>query len=51
MKTAMQQVLSRDGFVADMVEHGLETIRQKHTCAHRVDELYLICEELGVRNM
>ena len=51
MKAVMQQVLSGDAFVADMIKHGLETIRQKHTCAHRVDELYAICEELGVKNI
>jgi spore maturation protein CgeB len=50
MKKVMQEVIAGDTFVADMVKHGLETIRQKHTCAHRVDELYAVCEELGVKN-
>ena len=25
---------------ASLVRHGLETIRARHTCAHRVDELF-----------
>jgi spore maturation protein CgeB len=26
--------------------HGLATIRRRHTCAHRVDELFAVCREL-----
>ena len=51
MKTLMQQVIANEPWVKRMTEHGLQTIRQKHTCAHRVDELYAICEELGVSNL
>jgi spore maturation protein CgeB len=29
-------------------EHGLETVRARHTCGHRVDELLGICQELGM---
>ncbi|TKK71823.1 glycosyltransferase [Ilyomonas limi] len=50
MKVLMQQVVAGEPWVKDMTEHALQTIRQKHTCAHRVDELYTICEELGVNN-
>ncbi len=28
--------------------HGLRTVRSRHTCAHRVNELMLICGELGI---
>jgi spore maturation protein CgeB len=28
---------------------GLQTIRERHTCAHRVDELMTVCGEFGVR--
>ena len=31
----------------DLVAKGLETIRARHTCAHRVDELLSIVEQLG----
>jgi spore maturation protein CgeB len=50
MKELMQTVLSDKAFVSDLTQHGLHTIQQKHTCAHRVDELYQICDELGVKN-
>jgi spore maturation protein CgeB len=30
-----------------LAEHGLETIRARHTCSHRVDELLAIIEELA----
>jgi spore maturation protein CgeB len=50
MKTWMQKVLSDEAFVSGMTAHGLQTIEQKHTCAHRVDELYAICGELGIKD-
>ena len=30
----------------DLAEHGLQTIRARHTCAHRVDELMSILAEV-----
>jgi spore maturation protein CgeB len=50
MKELMQTILSDKAFVSDLTQQGLHTIQQKHTCAHRVDELYQICDELGVKN-
>lgn len=50
MKALMQQVIAGEPWIKDMTEHALQTIQQKHTCANRVDELYAICEELGVKN-
>jgi spore maturation protein CgeB len=50
MKELMQTVLSDKAFVSDLTQHGLHTIQQKHTCAHRVDELYQICDEVGIKN-
>jgi hypothetical protein len=44
-------VLSDETFVSGMTVQGLQTIQQKHTCTHRVDELYAICEELGIKNI
>jgi spore maturation protein CgeB len=49
MKEWMQNVLSDDALVEEMTSNGLKTIQQKHTCAHRVDELYRICEELELK--
>ncbi|MBD0331213.1 MAG: glycosyltransferase [Chitinophagaceae bacterium] len=50
MKKWIQRVLWDDAFVDGLTRHGLDTIEQKHTCIHRVDELYEICEEIGVKN-
>ena len=51
MQALMQQVIASEPWVKEMTAHGLQTIQQRHTCAHRVDELYAICEELGVKNL
>jgi spore maturation protein CgeB len=41
--TAQLALLLRDqGFAKSLAARGLETIRQRHTCAHRVDELLSI---------
>jgi hypothetical protein len=51
MKHWIDRVLTDESFVKDLTTHGLETIRSRHTCVHRTDELYSICEELGVKNL
>jgi spore maturation protein CgeB len=51
MKRKMQKLLTDEAFVQKQTSHGLKTILERHTCAHRVDELYEICEELGVKNL
>ncbi len=48
MKRLLKTVLEDEALACDLAAHGLETIRRRHTCAHRVDELFTICEELGV---
>jgi spore maturation protein CgeB len=46
MKHAMEKLL-RDKAAADaQALQGLETILSRHTCAHRAEELTLICEDL-----
>ena len=35
------------GLRAGLAAHGLATIRARHTCAHRVDELFAILRHLG----
>jgi spore maturation protein CgeB len=47
----IERVLSDDGLVTEVTESGLSTIVSRHTCAHRVDELYAVCRELGVHNI
>ena len=39
MKQLIDRVLSDSDFAAELAHHGLATIRQRHTCAHRVEEL------------
>jgi spore maturation protein CgeB len=46
MTQLIQQVLSDPAFAEELAINGLATIRQRHTCAHRVDELLAIYAEL-----
>ncbi|MBA2331066.1 MAG: glycosyltransferase [Bacteroidota bacterium] len=50
MMENMKRILQDEAFATQISEHGLKTIHAKHTCAHRVNELYEICEEIGVKN-
>ncbi|HYH38346.1 MAG TPA: glycosyltransferase [Azospirillum sp.] len=47
MVDLIRLVLNCRDLAADLARNGLETIRRSHTCAHRVDELLAVCEELG----
>lgn len=47
MREAMRAVLSDRELARSLAAHGLETIRARHTCAHRVDELFDILAGLG----
>ncbi len=44
METHLKDVLSDSALSAQLVRNGLETIRTRHTCAHRVKELLAIYE-------
>ena len=46
MREAMQAILEFPECAAKLRRSGLETIRARHTCAHRVDELLEIAAEL-----
>ena len=46
MREAMQAILEFPELAAQLRESGLETIRARHTCAHRVDELLAIDRQL-----
>jgi spore maturation protein CgeB len=39
MRDHLEAVLHDDVLARRLAQHGLETIRRRHTCAHRVDEL------------
>ncbi|HEV3408702.1 MAG TPA: glycosyltransferase [Chthoniobacterales bacterium] len=46
MKKHLRALLEDKQMARELAEHGLETIRARHTCAHRVDELLAIYEEV-----
>jgi spore maturation protein CgeB len=39
MQRHLRAVMNDDELAASLARHGLETIRDRHSCAHRVDEL------------
>ncbi|HYE32095.1 MAG TPA: glycosyltransferase [Methylomirabilota bacterium] len=47
MATALKRVLTEPALAGDLKAHGLETIHARHTCAHRVDELLTIADDLS----
>jgi spore maturation protein CgeB len=48
MTEQLESVLADSRLAARLVQHGLRTIRERHTCAHRVDELLAIASTLDV---
>lgn len=48
MQEQLRAVLNDRALAAHLREHGLRTIQERHTCAHRVDELLAIYESLAV---
>jgi spore maturation protein CgeB len=49
MTRAVRDVLVDRDLAASLAAHGLDTIRARHTCAHRVNELMTIVNELRGR--
>jgi spore maturation protein CgeB len=47
MKKHLQALLTDKQMARELAEHGLKTIRARHTCAHRIDELFEILEEMA----
>ncbi len=47
MKRQLRAVLEDQAFAKSLADHGRETVLARHTCAHRVDELFSILEELS----
>jgi len=47
MKQLIYKVLNEPAFAEELAISGLATIKQKHTCGHRVDELLAIYAELA----
>jgi spore maturation protein CgeB len=48
MREHLRLIVHDDDAARSLASHGLETIRTRHTCVHRVDELLAICAEVGV---
>jgi spore maturation protein CgeB len=46
MQAEIERLLKDDAARRQMAERGLQTILQRHTCAHRAQQLTEICEEL-----
>ena len=46
MASAMEHLILNPGAAADQAARGLETIRKRHTCRHRAEQLEAICEEV-----
>jgi spore maturation protein CgeB len=47
MFSQLRAVLADPELGRTLAQNGLATIRARHTCAHRVDQLLAICAELG----
>ncbi len=47
MAAEIERLLRDDHARRQMADHGLQTVRQRHTCSHRAQQLLEICDELG----
>ena len=48
MREHLRALRADPEYARALAEHGLRTVRSRHTCAHRVRELLSICHELGL---
>lgn len=46
MQKHLKSILEDPSFAAELARNGIETIRNRHTCAHRVNELVKIYEAM-----
>ena len=46
MQSQLRRILESPDEARELAAHGLQTIKARHTCAHRVDELLAICGEI-----
>lgn len=51
MKTALAAVLNDPDLAASLSRSGIETIRARHTCGHRVDELLAVLRRIGTERV
>jgi spore maturation protein CgeB len=48
MRRHLAHLLKDEAYAQVLARHGQATIRTRHTCAHRVDDLLAICRRLGI---
>ncbi len=48
MEQHMRDLCENDELRKALADHGRRTVLSRHTCAHRVEELLEICEDLGL---
>lgn len=46
MKKHLQKILSDEAYAEQLASHGLKTIRERHTCDHRAEELMRIIDQV-----
>ncbi|MBP2314962.1 CgeB family protein [Azospirillum soli] len=51
MAELLRVVLNDRDIAASLARSGLDTIRRRHTCAHRVEELLDVCRTLGAHTL
>lgn len=51
MAELLRVVLNDRDIAASLARSGLDSIRRRHTCAHRVDELLEVCRTLGAHTL
>jgi spore maturation protein CgeB len=47
MKAELENLLRDPAACRQLAERGLKTVRERHTCAHRAEQLISICEEVA----
>jgi spore maturation protein CgeB len=50
MQKHLRDVLQDPALAQSLAQEGAATVRARHTCSHRVDELFAILDELGPRH-
>lgn len=48
MRDYIHEILTHPDLAISLTQHGLQTILNRHTCKHRVDELMQICSEMKI---
>nr|WP_298726183.1 glycosyltransferase [uncultured Steroidobacter sp.] len=51
MQRQLRAILNEPALAASLADHGLETIRARHSCGHRVDELLRILSTLRTASL